>query len=84
MATKTKKRAQSATKGSRTNSRVGKVVESAVDAVEELGEAATAFKESWDHVQKARRKASPATRAATRAGKRAVKAAKKAIPKRLK
>lgn len=67
MATKTKAR-----KGA-----IERVVASAADAAEELGAAATSFKESWRHVQKARSKARPATRAATRVGKAAVRTAKR-------
>lgn len=54
------------------------VIEAAVDAAEELGAAATAFKESWGHIKKARAKGAPATRAAVRAGKVATKAVAKA------
>jgi uncharacterized protein YoxC len=60
---------------------IEKVVESAADAVEELGQAAKGFKESWDHVKKARSKATPATRAAARATKTVTKAAKKGVRK---
>ncbi len=67
MATKTKR------KGT-----IEKVVESAADAAEEIGAAAVAFKESWDHVRKARAKAAPATRAAKRATKAVARTAKKA------
>jgi hypothetical protein len=71
MATKTKTR-----KGA-----IEKVVESAADAAEEIGQAAVAFKESWDHVRKARSKAAPATRAASRVTKKAVKATKRGVSK---
>lgn len=56
----------------------GGIIESAVEAAEELGAAATAFKESWEHVKKARAKGAPATRAAARMGKSATKAVAKA------
>ncbi|MES2202843.1 MAG: hypothetical protein V4474_00730 [Patescibacteria group bacterium] len=62
-----------------TTKRAG-IIESAVNAVEELGEAATSFKDSWSHVEKAGTKAKPATRAAKRAGKATVKAAKRMLP----
>lgn len=71
MATKTKTR-----KGA-----VERVVESAADAAEEIGQAAVAFRESWNHVQKARAKAKPATTAASRATKRVATAAKRAVSK---
>lgn len=58
---------------------IEKVVGSAADAVEELGEAAKGFKESWAHVKKARNKATPATRAASRAAKAVKKTATKAV-----
>jgi uncharacterized protein YoxC len=58
---------------------IEKVVQSAADAVEELGEAAKGFKASWEHVKKARAKSTPAARAATRAGKAVTKAAKKGM-----
>ena len=60
---------------------IEKVVESAADAAEEIGQAAVAFRESWDHVRKARAKAEPATRAATRVAKKAVKATKRGVSK---
>jgi hypothetical protein len=63
---------------------IEKVVGSAVDAAEELGAAATSLKESWEHVQKARAKARPATAAATSAGKRMVKATKRTAHKAVK
>lgn len=56
---------------------IERVVESAADAAEELGAAATAFKESWGHVKKAQSKGRPATHAAMRAGKKVVGAAKR-------
>lgn len=56
------------------------VIEAAVDAAEELGAAASAFKESWEHVKKARQKGAPATRAVARAGRTTVRAAKNAMP----
>ena len=71
MATKTKTR-----KGA-----IEKVVESAADAAEEIGAAAVAFKDSWDHVRKARSKAAPATRAASRVTKKAVSATKRGVSK---
>lgn len=55
---------------------VEKVVESAADAAEELGAAATSFKESWNHVKKAQSKARPATRAAGKIGKSVIRATK--------
>lgn len=70
MATKTKQ------KGA-----IEKVVESAADAAEEIGQAAVAFRESWDHVRKARAKAEPATRAVTRTAKKAVSVAKRSVSK---
>jgi hypothetical protein len=52
--------------------------------VEKLVAAATAFKESWNHIKKARAKAAPATgaisRTATRAGKATFRAAKRVMP----
>ncbi len=60
---------------------IEKVVESAADAAEEIGQAAVAFKESWDHVRRARAKAAPATRAATRASHAVARTAKKATRK---
>lgn len=47
------------------------VVESAVEAAEELGQAAGAFKESWKHIKKAQSKGHPAARAVARTGKKA-------------
>lgn len=70
MASKTKKRTG-----------VERVVESAADAAEELGQAAVAFKESWEHMRRARSKAAPATRAASRAVKRVTGAATRAVTK---
>ncbi len=58
---------------------IEKVVESAADAAEEIGAAAVAFKESWDHVRKARAKAAPATRAASRATRVVASTGKKMI-----
>lgn len=54
------------------------LIEAAVDAAEELGAAATAFKESWDHVRKARENGAPVTRAAARMGRSASRVAAKA------
>jgi hypothetical protein len=56
---------------------IEKVVESAAEAAEEIGQAAVAFRESWDHVRNARAKAQPATRAATRATKAVARTGKK-------
>lgn len=58
---------------------IEKVVESATDAAEELGTAAHAFRESWDHVQAARRKGRPATRAVGKAAKAVTRTGKKAV-----
>ena len=56
---------------------IQKVMESAADAAVELGEAARGLKESWSHVQKARSKGRPATRAVSRATKAVAKVAKR-------
>lgn len=60
---------------------VENLVDSAVGAAEELGQAATAFKESWKHIKKAKSKAAPATRAATRVSKKAWSATKNTAKK---
>jgi hypothetical protein len=57
---------------------IEKVVEAAIDATEELGEAAKGFRQSWEHVKKARSKAKPATHAVGRATKVVASGAKKA------
>lgn len=57
---------------------IEKTVESAVSATEELGRAATAFRQSWSHVKKAQEKGRPAAHAATRAGKAVARGGKKA------
>lgn len=72
MATKTTSRKKGA---------IERVVESAADAAEEIGQAAVAFRESWDHVRKARAKAQPATIVATRTAKKAVGAVKRGVSK---
>lgn len=61
---------------------IGKLVEAAADATVELGEAAKGFRESWEHVKKARSKAKPATRAASRGAKAAAKAAKRMVKRK--
>jgi hypothetical protein len=55
------------------------LVDSAVSAAEELGRAATAFKMSWTHVQKARDKGRPATSAIGRGVSRATQATKRTV-----
>jgi hypothetical protein len=57
---------------------IEKTVESAIDATEELGRAASSFRESWSHVQKAKEKGRPATHAAARAGRAVARGGKKA------
>lgn len=71
MATKTKSR-----KGA-----IEKVVESAADAAEEIGQAAVAFRESWNHVRRARAKVEPATTAAAGTAKKAARAVKRGVTK---
>jgi hypothetical protein len=53
------------------------VIASAVDAAEELGHAAESLKDSWSHVEQAKKKGARFTHAATRAGKKAAKAVSK-------
>lgn len=67
MATKTKKRG---------------IVDSAVEATIELGEAARGFKESWEHVKRAKKKAAPAGRAVTRTAKKATRAARRMVKRK--
>lgn len=70
MKTKNKKRAAHSDNG---------LVDAAAKAAQELGLAAIAFKESWDHVQRARRRGTPVTRAVSHTGRRIAKAAKQAV-----
>ncbi|MBX4192365.1 hypothetical protein KW798_02670 [Candidatus Parcubacteria bacterium] len=65
----------------RTKTKNRGIIEAVVDATEELGEAATNLKESWDHVKHARSRATPATRAAKRAGQNISGALKKGVKK---
>lgn len=51
----------------------------AAQAAQELGAAAKAAQESWDHVTKARSKANPMVVKAKRAGKKAYRTAKHAV-----
>ncbi|HEY6018377.1 MAG TPA: hypothetical protein VIY48_00300 [Candidatus Paceibacterota bacterium] len=78
-----------ATKAIKRNDQKGvveRVVEAAADAAQELGVAATSFKQTLKHVSAARAKAKPATTAVKRVASRAVgattKAAKAIMPKR--
>jgi hypothetical protein len=60
---------------------IEKTVESAVDATEELGRAATAFRESWKHIKKAQVKGRPAAHTAARAGRAVARSGKKVVHK---
>ena len=57
------------------------VVEAAADAAQELGAAAVAFKESWKHVETAKEKGKPVTKAASRAARSVTRAGKSAVRK---
>ena len=59
--------------------RASGIVSAATEAAQEIAQAAGAFRDSWEHVQNARSKAKPATRAAARAGKKVLGAAKRGV-----
>lgn len=79
MTTKTRTRSRSSSTSKRGKTNIEQMFRAAAQAAQELGEAAKAAQQSWDHVHKARSKANPVITKATRAGKKAFKTAKRVV-----
>jgi hypothetical protein len=66
-----------------TKKKTNNVLQAAADAGHEIAAAVESLGETWEHVEKAQKKAAPATKAASHAGQKAIKAIiKRAIPNR--
>lgn len=55
-----------------------KVLDAAAEAMMELGQGAKDLKSSWEHLQRAQAKGTPATKALARAGKKATRTVRRA------